>query len=259
MDRAITLTKQSLDIMTLGDVFTQSGYFSDTRQAAQAVVKVLAGQELGLGPIASMTGIFIVKNRVTLSANAMAAVIKNSPRYDYRVKEHTPEKCLIAFFENSEVIGQSEFTMEDAKTAGLANADNWRKYPRNMLFARALSNGAKWYCADVFAGSPVYTPDELGAEIDGESGTIISVSDDAIIDDPFNDDPSEWLPGPVEFKEYIMRDFGTPQNQTYEDITVIWKEAGYTGFLSKNATEMYNCLAEHFAPKEEPQLEMEQA
>jgi hypothetical protein len=30
-----------------------------------------------------------------------------------------------------------------------------------MLYARALSNGAKWYCPDVFGG-PIYTPDELG-------------------------------------------------------------------------------------------------
>lgn len=29
-----------------------------------------------------------------------------------------------------------------------------------MLFARAISNGVKWYCPDVFAG-PVYVPEEM--------------------------------------------------------------------------------------------------
>jgi hypothetical protein len=29
-----------------------------------------------------------------------------------------------------------------------------------MLFARAISNGVKWYCPDVFCG-PVYVPEEM--------------------------------------------------------------------------------------------------
>src|SRR3972149_8942490 len=97
MSKAIMLNNSNLDIMTLGEVLTRSNYFADTREAAQAVVKVLAGQELGLGPIASMTGIFIVKGRVTLSANVIAAIIKNSNRYDYRVKILTNERCEIEF------------------------------------------------------------------------------------------------------------------------------------------------------------------
>jgi hypothetical protein len=33
-----------------------------------------------------------------------------------------------------------------------------------MLFARAISNGVRWHCPDVFMGS-VYTPDEMGAKV----------------------------------------------------------------------------------------------
>jgi hypothetical protein len=62
--------------------------------------------------------------------------------------------------------------MEDAKRANLTGKDNWTKYPRNMLFARALSNGQKWYAPDVFNGATVYTPDELGAVTD-EDGNVI--------------------------------------------------------------------------------------
>ena len=32
-----------------------------------------------------------------------------------------------------------------------------------MLFARAMSNGVRWYCPDV-AMTPLYTPDEQGAQ-----------------------------------------------------------------------------------------------
>jgi hypothetical protein len=173
------------DPEALGRVLAASGYFQDARDAAQAVVKVLAGAELGFGPIASMTGVYIVKGRVTLSANLMAAAIKRHPKYDYRVKDLTDEKAEVAFFERGQEIGSSEFTMADARRAQLSGGENWKKYPRNMLLWRAMSNGAKFYCPDAFSGAPVYTPDELGADVDPETGEIIEGS--------FRDDPPSFV------------------------------------------------------------------
>ena len=37
-----------------------------------------------------------------------------------------------------------------------------------MLFARALTNGARWFCADAFTGA-VYTPEELQVDLDNPS------------------------------------------------------------------------------------------
>ena len=162
------------DTMALGQTIVKSGFFSDARDASQAVVKVLAGRELGFGPVASMTGIYVVKGRVTLSANLIASAVKRSGVYNYRVKQHDGKVCEIEFFENGQSVGVSSFSMEDAKAAGLGG-DNWHKYPRNMLFARAMSNGAKWYCPDVFGG-PVYTPEELDVPVNGETGEMIDVT-----------------------------------------------------------------------------------
>lgn len=164
------------DEMPLGDlgiVLVKSGFFGDTKDAAQAVVKVLAGRELGFGPIASMTGVNIIKGRVSLSANLIASAIKRTGRYNYRIVKLTDKECDLIFFEHGQEVGHSTFTAEDAKRAGLSG-DNWNKYPRNMNFARAISNGAKWYCPDVFGG-PIYTPDELGAVVDGETGEVIDM------------------------------------------------------------------------------------
>lgn len=149
------------ETLSLGKVLASSGFFSDSRDAAQAVTKILAGRELGIGAIAAMTGIYIVKGRVTMSANLMAAQIKRSGRYTYRVARLDDTGCELVFFEGGQEIGRSSFTAADAKAAGLwGSSDPWKKTPRNMLFARAMSNGAKWYTPDIFAG-PVYTPDEL--------------------------------------------------------------------------------------------------
>lgn len=40
------------------------------------------------------------------------------------------------------------------------------------MFARAMSNGVRWFCPDVFFGAAVYTPDELGAAVDAEGNVI---------------------------------------------------------------------------------------
>jgi hypothetical protein len=162
-------------LQTLGKLLAESDLFPDTRAMAQAVVKVLAGQELGFGPVASMTGVYVVKGRITLSANLIAAAIRRSGRYDYRLKRLDDNACEIEFVMGGTAIGTSVFTIDDARKAGLAGGDSWRKYPRNMLFARAISNGAKWYCPDVFAGAQVYTPEELGAEVDGETGQVLTL------------------------------------------------------------------------------------
>src|SRR4051812_22101371 len=72
--------------LALAEVMARSGFFGDSRDAAQAAVKILAGREMGFGVVQSMTGIHVVKGRITLSANLIAAAIRRSGRYDYRVK-----------------------------------------------------------------------------------------------------------------------------------------------------------------------------
>jgi hypothetical protein len=100
----------------------------------------------------------------------MGALVKRSGRYNYRVTEHDNDHCTIVFTEDKEQIGVSTFTYEDAQAAGVARNPTWNKFRRNMLFARAMSNGCRWYCPDVFGG-PIYTPEELGEQrvnADGE-------------------------------------------------------------------------------------------
>lgn len=150
-----------------------SNFFADSKSAAQAVVKILAGSELGFGPFASMTGVHIIQNKPVLAANLMAAAVKRTGKYNYRVAELTEQRCELIWLEDGKEVGRSTFTIEEAKRAGLANKDNWKNYPSDMLFARAISRGQKRYAPDLFNGATVYTPDEMGATVD-EEGAVIS-------------------------------------------------------------------------------------
>ena len=172
MDTALAIYNQFDQLQAAAAALQTSGYFTDVRTQAQAVVKVMAGAELGLPPFASMTGIHIIQGKPALGANVIATLIKNDPRYNYRVLEMSDTVCRIQFYESGEPCGVSEFTATDARKAGTKNMD---KFPKNMLFARAISNGAKWYTPGIFGGAPVYTPDELGADVD-EDGNIVDGS-----------------------------------------------------------------------------------
>jgi hypothetical protein len=85
-------------------------------------------------------------------------------------------------------IGESRFTAKDAQAAG---TQNMAKFARNMLFARAMSNGAKWYTPDIFGG-PVYTPEEMGATVDGETGEVIDAPARVITTEQPWREPAPW-------------------------------------------------------------------
>lgn len=156
-----------------------SGYFQDAKEVGQAVVKIMAGQEMGLPAFAAMTSIHVIKGKPVLGANALATLVKSHPHYDYQVKQLDAKGCTIAFFENGQHVGDSSFNTADAKAAGLSGG-NWQKFPRNMYFARAISNGAKWFTPGIFGGAPVYTPDEFDAPVD-EEGDIIDVAPEPVV------------------------------------------------------------------------------
>jgi len=151
------IIKNSQDAISIGETFYKSGMFADIKSAQQAVVKIMAGAEMGISPFQAMSGIHIIQGKPTIGAGLMASRVKASGKYNYKVLEMTDKVCSIEFTEGGQSIGTSAFTIEDAKKAGTKNID---RFPRNMLFARAMSNGVRWFCPDIYEG-PVYVPEEM--------------------------------------------------------------------------------------------------
>lgn len=151
--------------MQMAKAFKESGLLPDLKSEAQAIVKIQAGKELGIEPFASIQGVNIVLGKPVMSANLQAGLIKKSGRYNYKVLEHNEQVCKLEFYEKWgdtwQLIGNSEYSTKEATQAGLTHKDNWKKHPKNMLFARAMSNGAKWYCADVFITGTYNESDEF--------------------------------------------------------------------------------------------------
>ena len=78
-----TLPVLKLDEVTgMADLFVKSGYFKGVKDVAQAAVKIMAGNELGIPPTAALRGIYLVEGNITLAAHLMAAMIKKSGKYN---------------------------------------------------------------------------------------------------------------------------------------------------------------------------------
>lgn len=162
---AMSVVTRINEFNQIADVFSKSGLFSDIRSQGQAFVKIMAGAEIGLAPFTAMNSFHIIQGKVTMSAQAIAARIKSSKRYNYRVIEKTATRCSLAFFENGQ---QVHIETWDAARANKAGTKNMDKYPEAMLFARAITAGARAVCPDVIGS--FYAPEELGGIVtdDGE-------------------------------------------------------------------------------------------
>ena len=115
-----------------------------------------------------------------------------------------------------EKIGEYSFEEEDARTAGLLGKENWRKYPKNMYFARAISGAARTFCPDVFVGS-VYTEDELDSPV----SNVIDAEDA-----PAPAAPVAQLPPEAETPNYMRmsNDLFAKLRMSVEDRMTVFKQ-----------------------------------
>ena len=183
------------DALTLGEVLYKSGFFKDITSAAQATVKVLAGQELGVPPLASMRGVFVSQEgNIGLHAALVAALIKRHPRYDYKVLKFTETEAAVEFFENGQSSGIYPLTMAQAKAANMDKQWNktegkfkdkiaWKNFGRNMLISRCFTGGGRIYTPDIFIGA-IYTPEELEIEHAGDDVITVLATDVTVAEVP---------------------------------------------------------------------------
>lgn len=162
---------------------------NENQRTAEALVKIEFGAELGIGPMAAIASVHVIEGKPSISATMWAARVDASLIYDYAVQEHTDQVCVIEWFKAGKRRGVSRFSLDDAKRAGLLGKDNWRKYPMDMLFARAFMSGARRYCPAIGMGAPMYDPDEI--EVVGGNAASEPPPADEPQDADFEEQPAE--------------------------------------------------------------------
>ena len=184
------------DIQRAAKLFIASGMFAEKNMEAdmaKACVKLIAGQELGLSAFQSMRGIDIVQGQAVFRYQLVGAKIKQTGRYDFRPVEVSAKRAAIQFYDNGRPVFLSEFTMEDAKAQELAGKSNYKKIPKDMLFARALTNGANKVCPEIYF-SPCYSPEDFGQASGEILPTAADIEEVEAIERLPIPDTKPWLP-----------------------------------------------------------------
>jgi hypothetical protein len=116
--------------------------------------------ELGFGPMASLRHIFVIDGKPALDSAMQLALLR---RAGHRIEmvEETAERCAIKGTRPDGVTLEVDYTLEEAKHAGIASKATWTKYPKDMLWARCVSRYARR--ADAGATLGLYSPADWDA------------------------------------------------------------------------------------------------
>ena len=137
------------------------------KQLSDAVAAVMYGIELGLAPMESLQRLYLINGALAADGKALAALIHKAGHVlimDEMSAKRGAVKAMRRDPYTHELIkvGVFEFTMEDAKLAGLAEQDTYEEYPKDMLYWRAVSRAAKLAFPDVTTG--MLMPEELSSD-----------------------------------------------------------------------------------------------
>lgn len=141
---------------------------------------------LGFHPLAGLMGVYIIEGKPSLSAAIMSAKIRTAGhRLRLGVAGNLGDLSLMGWAtltrkDDPDFEYRVEWTLFDAAQAGLGSVaggkwsskkDNWDKYPRAMLKARAVAEVIREAAEDELMGA-AYLPDELGANTDADGAPI---------------------------------------------------------------------------------------
>lgn len=189
---------------------------------------ILAGQELGLPPMAALRSIDVIQGTPGLRAHAMRGLVQ-SHGHQIQVVESTDERCVVRGRRRGEDDWQQvEWTIDRAKRLGLTGKDQWQRQPRTMLVARATGEMCRLIASDVLYAMP-YATEELDA-------TTTEYSVEASV------------PGRATAADIIRRDTTPAQQdeagpapattQQLRQLNILMTECGITAHTGKGSTTL---------------------
>lgn len=157
------------------------------------------GKELGFATMQAFHYIIPIQGKLSLSAKATGALLRKGGVafvtvedgvYTYRGKtepeqpDQKPDgrRTTIKFIRGG-LEELTTFTWKDAELQGLTTKDNWKRMPKEMLWARCLAKGANRIGADLLLG--LYTIEEMTDSLNineanikrAEDGTVQEIID----------------------------------------------------------------------------------
>jgi hypothetical protein len=177
------------------EILVKTGFLPNAvKTAEQAVAIILTGRELGIGVMQALNTINVIAGKPTVSPQLMLALINRTGQLEDMSIADDGQACTVTMKRKGRKEHTESFSMKDAalmktteyvngdkKTISLSEKYNWKAQPATMRKWRAVAACARIVFPDVILG--LYTPEEMGAAVEPESGDVIE------IETPRDDDP----------------------------------------------------------------------
>lgn len=155
---------------------------------------ILAGNELGLQPMAALKSVDIIQGTPALRAHAMRGLVQ-SKGHEIELVESDAKHCVMrGRRKGSENWQTVTWTIERAALLGLVNKPEWKKQPGTMLVARATGEMCRLIASDALHGMP-YAAEELEArpritveQIEAKPLTVAAITAPAVAQQPDTED-----------------------------------------------------------------------
>lgn len=196
---------------------------------------ILAGQELGLQPMATLRSMDVIQGTPALRAHAMRGLLQ-SRGHAIQLVESTDARCVMRGCRRGEDVWQEvEWTIQRAAALGLTGKDQWKKQPRTMLVARATGEICRLVASDVLHAMP-YAAEEIDDDpqpVRGATGPVTAAEIlggakpaaeappagvDGLPEPPVESEP-QLITGPQQKRLHILLNSAGRDNR---DVALVW-------------------------------------
>ena len=171
-----------------GQVMVKSGKLPKDVNPETAAMMIMYGQELGIPPMKALLETFdIITGKLSLKPMMMNSMIRQAG-HTIQIDKWEADECIITGIRKDTGTKLTiRYTMKDAEKAGLSAKDNYKKNPKNMLFARAMGNLGRMLFADVIGN--MYDSDEFPEQFNEQPEVIDQI--DAEINPVYENEPQK--------------------------------------------------------------------
>lgn len=162
-----------LMLQSVGEAAYESRKFGLSKREAE--VKMAVAYEFGLPITTALSSVYVIDNKPVLAPKLLWARAQAHAGFAGYHEERLEkagrfEGWRITIERRGMPAISRDFTMTQAAAIGLATKDNWRNYPEDVCYWRAIDRVLHVAFADVCMG--LYGADELGADISPDGGVI---------------------------------------------------------------------------------------
>ena len=126
----------------------------------ECAAAILFGDELGLSPMASLQGVFVIGGKPSMYARQMVALLTSRGHEVWTVEKTDTSATVAGRRRGSNHVTTETWTIDRARKAGYTTNKKYDTDPQSMLYARATADVCRQVAPDVLAGV-AYTVEEM--------------------------------------------------------------------------------------------------